>query len=91
MNTFPKETYIERRNQLKKKMGSGLLLFLGNEESSVNFKDNWYPFRQDSTFLYFFGLNMPGLAAVIDIERDVEIIFGDNLTAMAAGRLDFMD
>ncbi|SDA47445.1 Xaa-Pro aminopeptidase [Algoriphagus alkaliphilus] len=80
MNIFPKETYIERRNQLKKKMGSGLLLFLGNEESSVNFKDNWYPFRQDSTFLYFFGLNMPGLAAMIDIDRDVEIIFGDNLT-----------
>ncbi|MDP2039992.1 MAG: aminopeptidase P family protein [Algoriphagus sp.] len=82
MNTFPKETYIERRNQLKKKMGSGLLLFLGNEESSVNFKDNWYPFRQDSTFLYFFGLNMPGLAAVIDIDRDAEIIFGDNLTVV---------
>jgi Xaa-Pro aminopeptidase len=80
MNIFPKATYIERRNHLKKQIGSGLLLFLGNEESSSNFKDNWYPFRQDSTFLYFFGLNMPGLAAVIDIDRDLEIIFGDNLT-----------
>ncbi len=80
MKTFSKETYIERRNRLKQIMGSGVLLFLGNEESSVNFKDNWYPFRQDSTFLYFFGLNMPGLAAVIDIDRDVEVIFGDNLT-----------
>jgi Xaa-Pro aminopeptidase len=80
MNTFPKETYIDRRNQLKKKIGSGLLLFLGNEESSSNFKDNWYPFRQDSSFLYFFGLNMPGLAAIIDVDRDQEIIFGDNLT-----------
>lgn len=80
MKTFSKETYIERRNQLKLKVGSGVLLFLGNEESSVNFKDNWYPFRQDSTFLYFFGLDMPGLAAVIDIDRNVEIIFGDNLT-----------
>lgn len=80
MNTFPKETYIDRRNQLKKKIGSGLLLFLGNEESSSNFKDNWYPFRQDSSFLYFFGLNMPALAAIIDVDRDQEIIFGDNLT-----------
>lgn len=80
METFPKETYIERRNQLKRKIGSGIVLFLGNEESSVNFKDNWYPFRQDSTFLYFFGLNLPGLAALIDLDRDIEIIFGDNLT-----------
>lgn len=82
MNTFPKETYIERRKQLKKKMGSGVLLFLGNEESCSNFKDNWYPFRQDSSFLYFFGLNMPGLAAIIDIDQDQEIIFGDNLTTV---------
>ena len=59
-----------------------MLLFLGNEESSSNFKDNWYPFRQDSSFLYFFGLNMPGLAAIIDIDQDLEIIFGDNLTTV---------
>ncbi len=82
MNTFPKDTYIERRKQLKQKMGSGVLLFLGNEESSSNFKDNWYPFRQDSSFLYFFGLDMPGLAAIIDIDQDLEIIFGDNLTTV---------
>ncbi len=82
MKTFPKETYIERRNQLKRKMESGVLLFIGNEESSMNFKDNWYPFRQDSTFLYFFGLDMPGLTAVIDVDQDVEVIFGDNLTTI---------
>lgn len=63
-------------------MGSGVLLFLGNEESSMNFKDNWYPFRQDSTFLYFFGLDMPGLTAMIDVDQDVEIIFGDDLTTI---------
>lgn len=80
MKTFSKETYIERRNLLKKKIGSGVLLFLGNEESSMNFKDNWYPFRQDSTFLYFFGLDMPGLTALIDIDQDIEMLFGDNLT-----------
>ncbi|WP_343853437.1 aminopeptidase P family protein [Algoriphagus jejuensis] len=77
---FSKETYLERRKKLKEKIGSGVLLFLGNEESSSNFKDNWYPFRQDSTFLYFFGLDIPGLAAVIDIDQDVEILFGDDLT-----------
>lgn len=77
---FSTATYKERRAQLKKKMGSGVLLFLGNEESSMNFKDNWYPFRQDSTFLYFFGLDMPGLTAVIDVDQDIEILFGDDLT-----------
>jgi Xaa-Pro aminopeptidase len=82
MKLFSKETYRERRDQLKRKMGSGALLFLGNEESSMNFKDNWYPFRQDSTFLYFFGLDMPGLSAVIDIDQDTEILFGDNLTTI---------
>lgn len=82
MELFSKGTYIERRNLLKKIMRSGVLLFLGNEESSSNFKDNWYPFRQDSSFLYFFGLNMPGLAAIIDIDQDLEIIFGDNLTTV---------
>jgi len=77
---FSTATYTERRGRLKELMGSGVLLFLGNEESSMNFKDNWYPFRQDSTFLYFFGLDMPGLTAVIDIDQDMEILFGDNLT-----------
>lgn len=80
MKLFSKESYKGRRDQLKKKIGSGVLLFLGNEESSINFKDNWYPFRQDSTFLYFFGLDLPGLAAIIDIDQNLEIIFGDNLT-----------
>ncbi|PZX55538.1 aminopeptidase P family protein [Algoriphagus chordae] len=82
MKVFSKETYINRRKELKRKMGSGLLLFLGNEESSMNFKDNWYPFRQDSTFLYFFGLDMPGLAAVIDVDQDLDMVFGDDLTTV---------
>lgn len=51
---------------------------MGNGESSINFKDNWYPFRQDSTFLYFFGLALPNLYAIIDLDEDREIIFGDN-------------
>lgn len=81
LNTmFLKETYINRRNQLKKTVGSGILLFLGNDESGMNYEDNTYPFRQDSTFLYFFGLAYAGLSAVINIDEDKEIIFGDELT-----------
>ena len=75
---FSKETYVARRKSLKSNMKTGVLLFLGNDESSINFKDNWYPFRQDSTFLYFFGLDRPGLAAIIDIDEDREVIFGDD-------------
>lgn len=77
---FAKGTYVNRRNCLKEKVGRGLLLFLGNEESGMNYEDNTYHFRQDSTFLYFFGLSYPGLAAVIDIDEDKELIFGDELT-----------
>ena len=57
---FAPEVYIARRKQLKKKIGKGTILLLGNEESSINFKDNWYPFRQDSTFLYYTGIDIPG-------------------------------
>ena len=75
-----KETYIRRRAQLKKDMGSGLLLFLGNDEVGMNYADNTYRFRQDSTFLYFIGLDYAGLAAVIDTDEDQEIVFGNELT-----------
>ncbi|MCD8262873.1 MAG: aminopeptidase P N-terminal domain-containing protein [Tannerellaceae bacterium] len=77
---FSKDTYIARRAQLKKTIGSGLLLFLGNDESGMNYADNTYHFRQDSTFLYFFGLPYAGLSAIIDIDNNREIIFGDELT-----------
>ena len=77
---FAKETYINRRNALKQSVGSGLLLFLGNDESGVNFEDNTYAYRQDSSFLYFFGLSYAGLAAIIDIDENREIIFGDELS-----------
>ena len=77
---FSKETYKARREALKKSVGSGVLLFLGNEEVGMNYADNTYRFRQDSTFLYFFGLDYAGLAAVIDIDTDKEIIFGNELT-----------
>lgn len=77
---FSKETYVQRRALLKQKMGSGLLLFLGNDECGLNYEDNTFRYRQDSTFLYYFGLSFAGLAAVIDVDNDREIIFGDELT-----------
>ena len=73
---FSKEIYINRRTQLKNLVGSGIILLIGNEQSSMSYKDNWYPFRQDSSFLYFTGLDTPGLAAVIDINNNTEMIFG---------------
>jgi Xaa-Pro aminopeptidase len=77
---FDKSTYIRRRAALKQQLGQGLVLLPGNEDSSMNYKDNLYHFRQDSSFLYFFGLDRPGLAAVIDIDNDKEIIYGNDLT-----------
>jgi len=77
---FQKTTYLARRKELKEKVGKGLILLLGNDESSMNYADNTYHFRQDSTFLYYFGIQHPGLAAVIDIENDREIIFGNDYT-----------
>ena len=77
---FSKETYTQRRALLKKTLGSGVLLFLGNDECGLNYEDNTFRYRQDSTFLYYFGLSFAGLSAIIDIDEDKEIIFGDELT-----------
>jgi Xaa-Pro aminopeptidase len=77
---FSKETYINRRNKLKAEVKSGILLFLGNDECGMNYADNTYHYRQDSTFLYFFGSDYAGLNAIIDIDENREIIFGDELT-----------
>lgn len=77
---FSAKTYKDRRNRLKNQVSSGILLFFGNDESPMNYADNPFHFRQDSTFLYFFGLKYAGLAAVIDIDEGREIIFGNDLT-----------
>ena len=77
---FEKQVYVDRRARLQRAMGGGLLLFLGNGIASYNYPDNNYPFRQDSTFLYLFGLDYEGLAAIIDIDNDQTIVFGDELT-----------
>jgi len=77
---FNKQTYIQRRKVLAEKTGSGLILLLGNDESPMNYADNGYHFRQDSTFLYYFGIDFPGLAALINVDSGQEIIFGNDYT-----------
>ena len=83
---FAKETYVQRRAQLKKTVGSGVLLFLGNDEQGLNYEDNTFRYRQDSTFLYYFGLSFAGLSAIIDIDEDREIIFGYLHKAVQSGQ-----
>jgi Xaa-Pro aminopeptidase len=78
---FHSDVYAKRRKRLKQDVGSGLILFLGHGQSPINYLDNPYPFRQDSSFLYFWGLDHPKLAAVIDTEENKEIVFGNNLTS----------
>ena len=80
MELFAAETYLQRREKLQSRVGAGLILLLGNEESPMNYKDNVYPFRQDSHFLYYFGLDKPHLAGIIDIDEGKTILFGDELT-----------
>ena len=77
---FSTETYINRRNELKKLVGEGLVLLFGNNESPANYPNNGYsPFRQDSSFLYFFGQHRDGLVGVIDIDNDQEWLFGNDI------------
>ncbi len=77
---FDTKIYSRRRDELKSRMKSGILLFSGNDESPMNYADNTYAYRQDSSFLYYWGLDFPGLAAVIDLDENRDIIFGDELT-----------
>ena len=77
---FTKETYIERRKKLKETMKEGIILICGNDLSPMDCKDNTYPFVQDSTFLYYFGLNRENLFGVIDVENNIDYIFGKELT-----------
>lgn len=78
---FSTQTYQKRREVLTQAMGNkGLLLFLSNGENPINFEDNTYPFRQDSTFLYYFGIQQPHIAACIDLDENRTLIFGDELS-----------
>jgi Xaa-Pro aminopeptidase len=77
---FTPERYSERRLRLQRQLGGGLLLFLGNDESPMNYADNSYPFRQDSSFLYYFGIDQPGYAALLDADTGETTVFADDLS-----------
>lgn len=76
---FNTSTYINRRKKLMQKISDGIILLLGNVDSPMNYADNTYHFRQDSSFLYFFGLDFQKLAGVIDTSSGDEMIFGDDV------------
>jgi Xaa-Pro aminopeptidase len=76
---FKSDVYITRRSKLNKIVKSGLGLFLGNTEAAMNYADNPYHFRQDSDFLYFFGIDIPGFAGVIDFDSGQEMIYGNDV------------
>ena len=83
---FAKDIYIGRRAKLIEGVANavsgvdkGIILLLGNSEASCNYPSNTYKFRQDSSFLYFFGLNQPDMAAILDVESGEQILFGNDV------------
>ena len=77
---FDKQTYVSRRAKLKKLVKDGVIILFGNNESPMNYPNNtYYPFRQDSSFLYYFGQHRDALAGVIDIDNNREILIGDDI------------
>jgi Xaa-Pro aminopeptidase len=77
---FKAQTYLNRRHNLRTRIDSGIALFMGNDESPMNYADNTYHFRQDSSFLYYFGLNTAGLTGIVDVDEGKDYIFGNDLT-----------
>lgn len=76
---FSRETYQNRRESLRRKFKSGIVLFPGNAEVPMNYRANTYRFRPDSTFLYFFGLDQPNLFGIVDIDANEDYLFGDDI------------
>lgn len=77
---FDPEVYVRRRSQLKEQLDTGVIVFLGNDHAPMNYADNVYRFWQDGTFLYYWGLDTPGLAAAIDLDEGREVLFGHDPT-----------
>ena len=80
---FSKEVYVSRRRVLKEKMlaagQNGIVIFIGNVEAPAQYKDNGYKFRQDSTWLYYFGIDEPRFAAIIDLDGGDESVWADDV------------
>jgi len=77
---FDKEVYVKRRKRLAEQMTTGLVLFLGNTDVPMNYRANTYHWRQDSSFLYFWGLDYPNMAAIIDLDNGSEHLFGNDVS-----------
>jgi Xaa-Pro aminopeptidase len=75
---FKSEVYTRRRGELHKKINSGIALFSSNSEAPMNYPDNTYHFRQDSDFLYFFGIDLPGFTGLMDFDSGKDMIFGND-------------
>jgi len=80
MAMFNADVYIRRRKNLHNLVKSGIAIFMGNVESPMNYPGNTYHFRQDSDFLYFFGIDLPGFAGLMDFDSGKDYIFGNDLT-----------
>ena len=80
VSMFQQNVYINRRTELKQLLKSGIVILFGNNESPCNYPNNgYYPFRQDSSFLYYFGQRRDGLVGVIDIDENQEMLIGDDI------------
>ena len=77
---FDPSVYSSRRNALRAMLRKGLILFLGNTYSPINYPDNCYKFRQDSNFLYYFGIDRPDFVGIMDLEGGHDILFGDDIS-----------
>ncbi len=89
---FSKETYITRRQELKKLVGNGVIIIFGNNEAPANYPANSYaPMRQDSSFLYYFGQHRDGLVGVIDVDNDKEMLIGDDIDIEDIVWMGFVD
>lgn len=77
---FAENIYIARRRALRERLRTGIVLLPGNVDAPINFAHNAHPFRQDATFRYFFGINRPGLVALLDLESGEDVVFGDDAT-----------
>jgi Xaa-Pro aminopeptidase len=75
---FKSEVYIKRREELHKKLKTGIAVFISNLEAPMNYPDNTYHFRQDSDFLYFFGIDLPGFVGLMDFDSGKDRIFGND-------------
>ena len=77
---FKKDVYIDRRKRLVSKMSGGIALFPGHTDAHMNYLSNIYHFRQNSSFLYYFGLDFPDIGAAIDLDSGESVVFGNELT-----------